>query len=66
MNKPKVQEDIVPAGGASPAANPEGRTPMGIPSEVTEGGPAADPTGDRFETEVAALKIEKDGQPNEQ
>ena len=63
MNEPKIQEDTVPAEGGSPVANPEGRTPMGIPSEVIEGDPAADPTTDRFETEVAALRIEKDGQP---
>lgn len=63
MNEPKVQEDTVPAEGGSPAANPEGRTPMGIPSEVIEGDPAADPTSDRFATEVAALRIERDGHP---
>jgi hypothetical protein len=66
MNKPKVQEDIVPAEGGSPAADPEGRTPMGIPSEIIEGDPTADPTSDRFATEVAPLRIEKDGQQNGQ
>ena len=66
MNKPKVQEDIVPAEGGSPAANPEGHTPMGIPSEIIEGDPTADPTGDRFATEVAPLRIEKDGRQNGQ
>jgi len=63
MNTPKVQDDVVPVEGGSPAANPEGRTPMGIPTEATEGDPAADPTSDRFATEVAALKIEKEGRP---
>jgi hypothetical protein len=62
MNQPKIQEDIVPQEGASPAANPEGRTPMGIPEEITKGDPAGDPTGDRLATEVAVLKIEQDGQ----
>jgi len=66
MNSPKVQEDTVPAEGGSPAANPEGRTPMGIPSKVIEGHPAADPTSDRFATEVAPLRINKDQQPNGQ
>ena len=59
MNQPKVQEDIVPPEGQSPAANLEGRTPMGIPLEAIEGDPAADPTGDRFKTEIAALVIEQ-------
>ena len=59
MNQPKVQEDIVPAEGGSPAANPEGRTPMGIPAEAIEGNPAGDPTADRFKTETAALEIEQ-------
>lgn len=63
MNTPKVQDDVVPVEGESPAANPEGRTPMGIPAEATEGDPAADPTSDRFATEVAALKIEQEGRP---
>lgn len=60
MNQPKIQEDVVPPEGGSPAANPEGRTPMGIPAKATEGDPAADPTGDRFKTETAALDIEQD------
>jgi hypothetical protein len=63
MNQPKIQADIVPLEGGSPAANLEGRTPMGIPEEVTKGDPTADPTSDRFVTEVAALTIEQDGQP---
>ena len=41
MNEPKVQEDILPARGGSPAANPEGHTPVGIPSEIIEGDPTA-------------------------
>ena len=53
----------MPATGGSPAANPEGRTPMGISSEIIEGDPAANPTTDRFEAEVAAFGIEKDGHP---
>ena len=64
MNTPKIQGDAVPPEGASPAANPGGRTPMGIPAEAPEGNPIADPTSDRFATETAALKIEEDGQPN--
>ena len=60
MNKPKVQEDVVPAGGASPMANPEGRTPLGIPVEVDEGDASAKPTSDRLETEIAPLRIEGD------
>ena len=60
MNQPKVQEDVVPPEGGSPAANPEGRTPMGIPIEAAKGNPAADATGDRLKTETAPLKIQQD------
>ena len=60
MNQPKVQDDVVPEGGTSPAVNPEGRTPLGIPVEADE----ADPTGragdERFETETAPLRTGKD------
>jgi len=63
MNQSKIQENVVPPEGGSPAANLEGRTSMGIPEEVTKGDPTADPTSDRFATEVAALTIEQDGQP---
>ena len=59
MNEPKVQEDVVPDEGASPAANPEGRTPFGIPVDVDAGEPAARANGERFATEIAALEIEK-------
>lgn len=61
MNQPEVQEDVVPLEGASPAANPDGRMPMGIPESAIEGDPAADPTSDRFQTEIAALKIQQGG-----
>lgn len=66
MNEPKVQDDIVPEGGTSPAVNPEGRTPLGIPAEINAGDPAAKPTDDRFATEIAPLETLKDKAPPKQ
>lgn len=63
MNQPKVQEDIVSDEGTSPAVDPEGRTPLGIPVEADEGDPAAKTTNERFATEIAPLKIQKDEPP---
>lgn len=59
MNEPKVQKDIVPARGVSPALDPEGRTPLGIPEGLVAGDPMAAPTDDRLETETATLDIAK-------
>ena len=63
MNKPKVQDDIVPEDGTSPAINPEGRTPLGIPIEADQGDPAAKTTNERFATEIAPLTTAKDEPP---
>lgn len=48
----------MPLDGGGSTANPEGRTPMGIPTKATESDPTADSTRDRFKTEVAALNVE--------
>ena len=62
-NTPKVQTDAdIPVEGTSPAANADGRTPLGIPEEAVEGDPKAKTTNERFATETAALNIEQ-GKP---
>ncbi len=59
-NTPKVQQDDVPPEGASPASNPEGRTPDGIPKQSVDFEPKGAPTNDRFSTETAAVNIKED------
>lgn len=62
-NTPKVQTDAeIPVEGTSPAANADGRTPLGIPEEAANAEPKAKTTNDRLATETAALNIEQ-GKP---
>ena len=62
-NTPKTQTDAqIPVEGTSPAANPDGRSPHGIPEEATKAEPGAKTTNDRLATETAPLNIER-GQP---
>lgn len=60
MNEPKVQDDIVPEDGTSPAVNPEGRTPFGIPVDADKAEPSGRASDERFETETAPLRTGKD------
>ncbi|GAC1347245.1 MAG: hypothetical protein NVSMB18_31690 [Acetobacteraceae bacterium] len=59
MTEPMQPADP-PAEGASPAHNPTGATPHGIPEAMTDGAPAASPTSDRHETEIAPLRGKTD------
>ena len=60
-NTPKVQTDAdIPVEGTIPAANADGRTPLGIPEEAGEAEPKAKTTNDRLATETAALNVERD------
>jgi len=52
MNEPK-QPANPPEGGASPASNPTGKTPNGIPRGAKDHEPKASPTSDRQQTETA-------------
>ena len=62
-NTPKVQTDAnIPVEGTSPAANADGRTPLGIPEEASDAEPKAKTTNDRLATETAPLNIEQ-GKP---
>ena len=61
-NTPKVQTDAdIPVEGTSPAANADGRTPLGIPEQASEGEPKGRASNDRLATETAPLNIEKGG-----
>lgn len=62
-NKPKVQQDDVPAEGASPASNPEGRTPHGTPEDAGDHEAKGAPTNDRLSSETAPVNIEQGKQP---
>jgi hypothetical protein len=55
MNQPK-QPPNPPEGGASPASNPTGETPHGIPRGVEDHEPKGRPTSDREQTESAPAK----------
>jgi hypothetical protein len=54
MNQPRIPKDP-PPGGASPATNPTGKTPDGIPEGMEDQKPKGHPTSDRAETETAPL-----------
>ena len=55
MNQPKQPADP-PAHGASPASNPSGKTPHGIPKGVEDHEPKGAPNSDRQQTESAPLQ----------
>jgi hypothetical protein len=55
MNQPK-QPDDPPTHGASPATNPSGQTPHGIPKGAEDQEPKGRPSSDRAKTETAPHK----------
>ncbi len=64
-NTPKVQtDDEIPVEGTSPAANADGRTPLGTPEDAGEHVPSALPNDSRLATETAPVNIEQ-GKPEQ-
>lgn len=53
-------DHATPQGGVSPAANPGGRTPHGIPHGTLEEEPRGQPTSERHRNETAPLATERD------